>query len=103
LEELRDSKLELWAKDFLTRFRVDPTKATEENSIFYQSFMPDPPRTPRAQLPPSFIPPRNAAQARRVESAAGGLGFEESATSAIGNAVGTNNIQPNEGASSKYF
>ncbi|MDX1972548.1 MAG: hypothetical protein SFY68_08470 [Candidatus Sumerlaeia bacterium] len=103
LEELRDSKLELWANDFLTRFRVDPTKATEENSIFYQSFMPDPPRTPRAQLPPAFIPPRNAAQARPTEGGAGGPGLEGAATNAIGSAVGTNNIQTSEGASSKYF
>lgn len=63
LEEIRDAKLEAWAGEFLTSFKIDPKDAKEENSVFFQSFMPDPPLTPRVQIPPTFVPPRVVVEA----------------------------------------
>ncbi len=104
LEELRDGKLEDWAQEFLERFKIDPTQATVENSIFYQSFLPDPPRTPRVQIPPSFVPPRVAIQNQKREQIVNqATGQAGQGGGGLGNLIGTNNIPQNPGASSKYF
>jgi len=111
LEAERDKRLEIWAEDFLNNFKIDPADATEENSIFFQTYMPPPPRTPVQNLPASFFPPRDAArrlaegpqgQNQNGGQGGGGAGGITGVDGGINNAFGTNNVNNQAGASS-YF
>lgn len=104
-EQERDAKLKEWDERFLRMFRKNPDDPTSE---FYPLYVPLPPETPRAPMPPGFNPilaekQREEQEQQQQQQAAASRWGGARGGGVIGGAGGGGGRAGGGGASSAYF